>query len=78
MLRGLFARGFATIWPDWNAGKPDTDENRGVMGETWSEEELLDLEGAEPQLFCGEVINPCGICGLVWGEIGVKEVALAP
>nr|KAG5688278.1 hypothetical protein BaRGS_007918 [Batillaria attramentaria] len=53
MLRGLFARGLAMAICDWKAGKPDTEEKRGVIGDTWSEDELLDLDGPEPQLFCG-------------------------
>ena len=57
MLVGLFAAGLVTSC-EGNAGIPEMGAKRGVMGDTWSEEELLDLEGPEPQLFCGEVMNP--------------------
>lgn len=42
-----------------------------MIGDTWSEEELPDLE---LQLLAGEVMNPGGPCGLVCGDIGVKDV----
>lgn len=41
-----------------------------MMGETWSEDELPDLE---LQLLAGDDTNP-GFCGLVWGEMGVNDV----